>query len=180
MRNTMRTGFILTLLIPSLIVILSCAKQASSVKKEPAKKADQLQIEQQQESRKERPSEDAEGRAVQAAKIKFMYEDIYFEKGSYRLQPEAQAILKRKAEFLRQYPEISVVLEGHTDESGSKEFNFALGDRRAGEVKSFLLKEGIESFRLIPVSFGNERPIDTAKTENAQAKNRRVHFVIEE
>ena len=109
-----------------------------------------------------------------------MYEDVYFEKGRYRLQPEAQEILKRKAQFLKKYPEISVILEGHTDEGGSKETNLALGDRRAGEVKSFLIREGIETERLIPVSFGRERPIDAGKTEASRAKNRRVHLVVEE
>jgi peptidoglycan-associated lipoprotein len=109
-----------------------------------------------------------------------VYEDIYFKRGSYRLQPEARSILKRKAEFLKKYPEISVIIEGHTDERGSRETNIAFGDRRAGAVKSFLIREGIERVRLIPVSFGKERPIDTGKTEKARAKNRRVHFDIKE
>ena len=75
---------------------------------------------------------------------------------------------------------MKVVLEGHTDERGSKEYNFALGDLRAGAVKSFLIRQGIESPRLIAVSYGNERPIDKSKTEKGREKNRRVHFVIED
>ena len=96
------------------------------------------------------------------------------------MQPEARSILKRKAEFLKKYPQVSVIIEGHTDERGTKETNIAFGDRRAGEVKSFLIREGIERVRLIPVSYGKERPLDTGKTEKARTKNRRVHFVIDE
>jgi peptidoglycan-associated lipoprotein len=123
---------------------------------------------------------EAQEKEFRTARIKFMYEDVHFKKGSYRLQPEARPILKRKAEFLKKYPQVSVIIEGHTDERGTKETNIAFGDRRAGEVKSFLIREGIERSRLIPVSYGKERPIDTGKTEKARAKNRRVHFVIDE
>jgi peptidoglycan-associated lipoprotein len=77
-------------------------------------------------------------------------------------------------------PDLNVLLEGHTDERGSKEYNFALGDQRAGAVKSFLIRQGIESPRLIAVSYGNERPIENSKTEQGKEKNRRVHFVVEE
>jgi peptidoglycan-associated lipoprotein len=73
-----------------------------------------------------------------------------------------------------------VIIEGHTNNRGSKEYNFALGDRRAGAVKSFLIKHGVDSPRLIAVSYGNERPIDASKTEKGKEKNRRVHFVVEE
>ena len=73
-----------------------------------------------------------------------------------------------------------MIVEGHTDEAGSKEYNLALGDRRAGAVKSFLIGQGIQPGRLIAVSYGNELPIDTSGMESARSKNRRVHFVVEE
>ena len=85
----------------------------------------------------------------------------------------------RKAKWLKKN-EIKVIVEGHTDEAGTKEYNFALGDQRAGAVKSFLLGRGIQPARLIAVSYGNEHPIDPSRTEEARAKNRRVHFVVEE
>ena len=108
-----------------------------------------------------------------------MDEDIYFKKGSYALDAEAQEILKRKAEWLRNNPTVSVVIEGHTDEPGSKEDNLALGDRRAGAVKTFFLNEGIATERLIPVSYGKERPLAAGGSEADRAKNRRVHVVVE-
>lgn len=194
MQKTLRSGLVLFLMIPSLMTISACSKQGTTVKKESTVKvgeadssiANAFENERAEETEikeaeiKETPRTEAEEREFQAAKIKFMYEDIYFKRGSYRLQPEARLILERKAEFLKKYPEISVIIEGHTDERGSRETNIAFGDRRAGAVKSFLIREGIERYRLIPVSFGRERPIDTGKSEKARAKNRRVHFVIEE
>ena len=77
------------------------------------------------------------------------------------------------------YPEINVIIEGHTDEPGGAEYNFALGDRRAGMVKSFLIQQGIEPSRLTALSFGREGPIESGPSEAVRAKNRRVHFLIE-
>lgn len=184
MPKKLRAVSIILLAIAILMINAGCPKQSIVEKKEPVIKPviadDQAEIDRQKQLERERQLREAQQREFQSAKIKFIYEDVYFEKGRYRLQPEAQAILKRKAQFLKKYPQVSVIIEGHTDEKGSKESNFALGDRRAGEVKSFLIRQGIETQRLIPASFGAERPIDTAKTEQARAKNRRVHFVVQE
>ena len=194
MQPKLRSGLILLLMIPSLMIMAACTKEVTVVQQESEINADQANSSLEQAFDKERAKEleieeveikevqrtKAQEKEFRAAKIKFMYEDVHFKKGSYRLQPEARLILKRKAEFLKKYPEVAVIIEGHTDERGSRETNIAFGDRRAGAVKSFLIREGIERYRLIPVSFGKERPIDTANTEKARAKNRRVHFVIEE
>ena len=132
------------------------------------------------ELEQERLEREAAERQLRTEKIKFMYEDVYFKKGRYGLDSEAREILVRKAAWLKKNPDLKVVVEGHTDERGSKEYNFALGDLRAGAVKSFLIRQGVESPRLIAVSYGNERPIDTSRTEKGREKNRRVHFVIED
>ncbi|MGD8882010.1 MAG: OmpA family protein [Desulfobacterales bacterium] len=186
MQKTLRSGLILLVMIPSLMTISACSKKVTTVEKESGVNAGQADSSSAKEPEieeveiKEVQRTEAQEREFRAAKIKFMYEDIYFKKGSYRLQSEARLSLKRKAEFLKKYPEVLVIIEGHTDERGSREKNIAFGDRRAGAVKSFLIREGIERYRLIPVSFGKERPIDTGTTEKARAKNRRVHFVIKE
>jgi peptidoglycan-associated lipoprotein len=175
-------------MIPSLMIIQACANKTGGAAKESTAKTGQSQsnleeefqkdLEKKQE--KERQKKEAEQRLFRAAKTQFMVEDIYFRKGSYRLQPEARTILYRKAGFLKKYPEITAIIEGHTNERGSRETNIAFGDRRAGAVKSFLIKEGIDRERLVAVSFGKERPIDKGPTEKARAKNRRVHFVVQE
>jgi len=130
----------------------------------------------EEEERLRRETEEAE---LRAGKIKFMYEDVYFQKGSYKLDAEAKRVLIRKAQWLRDHPAVKIIIEGHTNNRGTKEYNFALGDRRAGEVKSFLINEGIARERLIAVSYGNEKQIDSGQTEEARAKNRRVHFDFE-
>jgi peptidoglycan-associated lipoprotein len=180
MQKRLRAFLVVLFIIASLMPMAACAKQVTMQKKEPPPSTSQTEIDRQKELEATRQREEARQREFQSAKIKFMYEDVYFEKGRYRLQPEARAILNRKAEFLKNYPQVSVIIEGHTDEGGSKEANFALGDRRAGEVKSFLIREGIETQRLIAVSYGRERPIYVGKAEASRAKNRRVHFVVQE
>jgi peptidoglycan-associated lipoprotein len=180
MYKTLRTGLILLLIIPGLAFLSGCAKKATTVKKESKIEAETADLDRQKELEAERQRKEAEQRRFQAAKRQFTSEDIYFQKGSYRLQPEARTILYRKADFLKKYPDVSVIIEGHTNERGSRETNIAFGDRRAGAVKSFLIKEGIDRDRLIAVSFGKERPVDTGRTEKARAKNRRVHFVVQD
>jgi peptidoglycan-associated lipoprotein len=188
MHKTLRTGLILLLMIPSLLIIQACANKTGGAAKESTAKTGQSQSSLQEEFQKdldnkrakERQKQEAEQRRFRAAKRQFSYEDIYFREGSYRLQPEARTILYRKADFLKKFPDVSVIIEGHTNERGSRETNIAFGDRRAGAVKSFLIREGIDRDRLIAVSFGKERPVDKGRTAEARAKNRRVHFVVEE
>jgi len=132
------------------------------------------QLEKERQMREEQESE------LRAQMIKFMYEDIYFAKGRYQLTPQDRELLLSKAQWLQQHPDIKVIIEGHTDEPGSREYNLALGERRAGAVKSFLIRQGVAPARLIAVSYGKEQPIDAAGTEKAGSKNRRVHFVVEE
>jgi peptidoglycan-associated lipoprotein len=182
MHKTLRTGLILFLIIPSLAVFCACAKKATTVQKESKIETEASEADRQKEleAEAERQRKEAEHRRFMAAKTQVMQEDIYFQKGSYRLQPDARTILHRKADFLKKYPHISVIIEGHTNERGSRETNIAFGDRRAGAVKSFLIKEGIDRERLIAVSFGKERPVDKGRTEKARAKNRRVHFVVQD
>ena len=180
MHKTLRTGLILFLIIPSLAIFSACAKKTTTVQKESKIETETADLDRQKELEAERQRKEAEQRRFLAAKTQVMQEDIYFQKGSYRLQPEARTILHRKAGFLKKYPDVSAILEGHTNERGSRETNIAFGDRRAGAVKSFLIKEGIARERLIAVSFGKERPVDKGRTEKSRAKNRRVHFVVEE
>jgi peptidoglycan-associated lipoprotein len=170
------TWLILLTGLPGILLTGACAKR---VKEPPAPVLQSSEDDGSAALEQERIRKEAEERELRAEKIKFMYEDVYFQKGSYALTPEAKDLLIRKAEWLDKHPEINVIIEGHTDERGSKEYNIAFGDRRAGAVKSFLIRQGIERQRLNAVSFGKEKPIDPRRTEEARAKNRRVHFVIE-
>ena len=105
--------------------------------------------------------------------------DIYFDKGKFSLNATAEATLAGKAEWLLDNPEVRVLLQGHSDEPGSAEYNLALGLRRAGSVKSYLIKEGIARERMTAVSFGNEQRVTNSDDEISKTANRRVHFVID-
>jgi len=112
------------------------------------------------------------------AKEQFLNEHIYFEFDSDILSAEAQSILMKKAEYLRDNANRSVTIEGHCDERGTTEYNLALGDRRAQSVKRYLETLGVEASRMTPVSYGEESPADPGHTEEAWAKNRRAQFVF--
>lgn len=98
---------------------------------------------------------------------------IYFATDRSDLTSEAQAVLQRQAEWLKQNPNVQVRIEGHADERGTREYNLALGARRAEAVSNYLSSLGIERRRLQPVSFGKERPVETCSQDACWAKNRR-------
>lgn len=108
----------------------------------------------------------------------FMTERIFFEFDKSALKLEAQALLKKKAEWLKANPAAKLLIEGNCDERGTAEYNLALGERRAESAKKFLVDLGIDAKRISTISYGEERPIDPRHTEEAWAKNRNDGFVI--
>jgi peptidoglycan-associated lipoprotein len=110
----------------------------------------------------------------------FENEDIYFGYDSSSLSSEAQDILRKKGAFLKANPNVKVTIEGHCDERGTNEYNLALGEARARTAKNFLVDLGVPAARLATISYGEERPIAKGQSEEAYAKNRRAHFVIEQ
>jgi len=104
--------------------------------------------------------------------------DAYFDYDKADIRSDARDALTSTAQFLRSYPQVKVVLEGHCDERGSTEYNLALGDRRAAAAKQFLVSLGISGDRVETVSYGKEKPFCTASTEDCYMQNRRGHFVM--
>jgi peptidoglycan-associated lipoprotein len=103
--------------------------------------------------------------------------DAYFDFNKADIRSDARDALGKTADFLRNYPQIRVTIEGHCDERGSTEYNLALGDRRASAVKQYLVSLGISADRLNTVSFGKEKPFCLQSTEECYQQNRRGHFV---
>jgi len=102
---------------------------------------------------------------------------IYFEFDSASLTDESIAILEKHGSFIAANPEVSVRLEGHADERGSREYNIGLGDRRAQSVRRVLLFQGAATNQIDTVSYGEERPVDPGHNEEAWARNRRVELI---
>lgn len=94
------------------------------------------------------------------------------------LTAEARATLDRQAAWLKQYPSINVTLEGHCDERGTREYNLALGERRAAAAKNYLVAAGVQADRVHTVSYGKERPAVLGSNEAAWAQNRRAVSVV--
>src|SRR5499427_9063372 len=105
-------------------------------------------------------------------------QDAYFDLDKADIRSDARSALGKTADFLRNYPQIKVVIEGHCDERGSTEYNLALGDRRAAAVKQYLVSLGIGADRMSTVSYGKEKPFCMESTEDCWQKNRRGHFVM--
>ena len=105
-------------------------------------------------------------------------EGCLFDYDKADIRADARDALSQTAQFLRSYPQLKVVIEGHCDERGSTEYNLALGDRRAAAAKAFLVSLGIPADRMETVSYGKERPFCTAADEACYQQNRRAHFVM--
>ncbi len=99
-------------------------------------------------------------------------ERVYFDLDQYRLDTEDQDILKRQAAWLASYPNVRVLIAGNADERGTREYNLALGERRANAVKEYLVSLGVAASRVDTVSYGKERPVVAGSDDQSWALNR--------
>ena len=200
---TRKSGMLLVvlLILPAMVLMASCAKKkiyseptsASQLSDDEAARARQDALDKQHSideqglngqgigagsGKSGKFGKGAGGGAGSVTRSSFVSEDIYFEFDSASLVAEARDTLKRKADWMRANPNVSVAIEGYTDDRGTVEYNLALGERRAESAKSFLADLGIPASRMTTISYGKERPADPGHNETAWAKNRRVHFEI--
>jgi peptidoglycan-associated lipoprotein len=98
---------------------------------------------------------------------------VYFATDRYDLSGEAQAQLQKQAAWLQQYPASTMTVEGHCDERGTREYNLALGERRANSVANYLVALGLDKARISVISYGKERPICSESDEGCYSQNRR-------
>ena len=154
----------LLFVIPAMLFSVSCQKKVVDASPAPVAEEEEVMVK--------------EEAAVYRAPDVVMQEDLYFAFDKSTLTAAAQDNLLRKAEWLRENSDATVTIEGHCDERGTNEYNLALGDRRAESAKSFLIDLGIDPSRMSTISYGEERPVDPRRKEEAWAKNRRDHFVV--
>jgi peptidoglycan-associated lipoprotein len=108
----------------------------------------------------------------------FEEQRIYFDFDKSDLNPEAREVLRRKADWLKKNPEFRITITGHCDERGTREYNMALGQRRADAAFKYLNALGVSADRIVTVSKGKEEPLDSRSTPEAWAKNRRAEFRV--
>ena len=103
---------------------------------------------------------------------------VYFGTDEYQLDPQSKATLAAQAKWMLANPRVRASIEGHADERGTREYNMALGERRANATRDYLVSQGVPSARLLVTSWGKERPVATGSDESAWAQNRRAVTVV--
>ncbi len=103
---------------------------------------------------------------------------VFFDTDSSALRGDARATLQRQAAWLNQYPDVQVTVEGHADERGTREYNLALGARRANSAKDYLVSLGVAPSRIQTISYGKERPVALCSDESCWSQNRRSVTVV--
>ena len=187
------------------LILMGCPKK-TVVKEEPSAKAEAAKIEAERAAKeKERGTKERETKEKEAARVKeeqakkeferslvakktpgiegevfesSLLKPVHFDFDRYDIRaPEAET-LKGNSAFLKKFPNMKIQIEGHCDERGTHEYNLALGERRANTTKKYLLSLGISENRMSTISYGEEKPLDSAHNDEAWAKNRRAHFII--
>ena len=177
-----------------LVLGVSCAKKTVTMEAEPMEEERAVESAAAQQSAEEaaaareaklaqmseadRQREEAAMMAEEARMRAFVDEHIHFDFDKYDLKPKAMMILDEKAAYLREHPEVRVLIEGHCDERGTNEYNLALGDRRANSAKNYLVRSGVAESRITTISYGEEQPLCMEHAESCWWRNRRAQFQV--
>jgi peptidoglycan-associated lipoprotein len=176
---------VLMVLVISLLMVAGCSSKKSVITSDTGREQETSTgtATDQQDTLKDQYGAQREGldQSVDLEKMaqkKSPVRDIHFDFDSSSIRPDAREILKTNADYFMKNRVSSITIEGHCDEQGTAEYNMALGERRAQETKKYLVYLGVKESLLKTVSFGEENPLDPASNEEAWAKNRRAHFVV--
>ena len=120
-----------------------------------------------------------QGAGTQDELVSTIGDRVYFGYDRYDLDAEARNTLERQAQWLSQFPNLAITIEGHADERGTREYNLALGDRRANSVMNYLVAYGIDPRRVRTISYGKERPAVGGSDSSSWAQNRRSVTIVE-
>jgi peptidoglycan-associated lipoprotein len=105
---------------------------------------------------------------------------VFFDTNKWNIRADQRAVLDRQAEWLKRFPQVTVTIEGHADERGTREYNLALGAKRAAAAKNYLVAAGINPNRIDTISYGKERPEVVGSNEEAWRQNRRAVTVVKQ
>jgi peptidoglycan-associated lipoprotein len=172
----MKKWFVVALVLVCSLALISCSqKQATTASDQPV--TTPADVKAQQKAPDTQPMTKQAEVAMQDLQAKLMPLDIYFAFDKYDLDDAAKASLKSVASIVSP-TSYKIVIEGNCDERGTREYNLALGDKRANAAKQFLVTLGLPSARIDVISYGKEKPQCTDATEACWARNRRDHFVL--
>ena len=174
--NRKSAWYLMAVLSIGLLALWGCPKKADvtatpETQREEAPTAKQAPPEQKAMSEDEEASERA---AAATADL----QPVYFDFDRSFIRDEAKAVMKTNAEWLKAHPQSNIKIEGNCDERGTREYNQALGQRRAANAKKYLTDMGISGRRILLVSYGKEKPACTESTESCLQKNRRDDFAV--
>lgn len=162
------------LLLASASTLAACAKKAPEVLPPlPEERVTQVQTTPQPQ-----PTGPAVGTQAHFAAAVGSSTTIYFDTDRYNIDSQDAAALQAQAQYFARYPAVTFTIEGHADERGTREYNLALGERRANAAKNFLVSLGVDPGRIAVVSYGKERPVALGSDESSWARNRRAASVI--
>ncbi|WP_308912050.1 peptidoglycan-associated lipoprotein Pal [Pseudokordiimonas caeni] len=173
--TVIRMGKTIALVSATALMLAACSKkeqvgaqvEEQPVQQERVKSAAELEIEQWGH-----PTADGLAYYAGADRVFFAYD-------SSELSSEARMTLDKQAQWLGHYGQVSVTIEGHCDERGTREYNLALGDRRAQAVVNYLVAQGVSADRLKSISYGKERPAVVGNGESAWSQNRRGVLAVD-
>jgi peptidoglycan-associated lipoprotein len=172
--KAMNTKFAMILLLSSAMGLAACAKKApENLPPEPQATATPTPPAPQVQ-----PTGPQVGTQAHFAAAVGSSTTIYFDTDRYNVDSQDAAALQAQAQYFARYPQVTFTIEGHADERGTREYNIALGERRANAAKNFLVSLGVDTSRISVVSHGKERPVALASNESAWAQNRRAASVI--
>lgn len=170
----MNTKFATILLLASATALGACAKKAPEVLPPPP----QTSTGSGQTTPQVQPTGPQVGTQAHFAAAVGSSTTVYFETDRFNIDSQDAAALQAQAQYFARYPQITFTIEGHADERGTREYNLALGEKRANSAKNYLVGLGVDPGRISVVSYGKERPVALASDESAWAQNRRAASVI--
>lgn len=169
-------ALILILILTAGLLMISCSKKAMQSNSEQTATSKSQETETTNINQEVAQNDAA---APETEKAEFVNQNIYFDFDSALLSDQAQQILTKKADYLRDNPGLRMTIEGYCDERGTEAYNMALGERRAKSAEAYLETMGVSADRLRTISYGEERPIVLQHDESSWAENRRAQFVIQ-
>jgi peptidoglycan-associated lipoprotein len=168
---------LMILVLITAFMATGCARQATVEERGERAKGTERVTEEEARRMAQMPKEDVTGRYIEDKQMTAEFDDIHFDFDKYTIKDDAKSTLREFASWLSK-KNAKAIIEGHCDERGTDEYNLGLGDRRANSTKQYLVASGVSSGKIETISYGEERPQCTEKSEGCWYRNRRAHFVI--